>query len=343
MKVLVLGAGGPAGVNTIRALRRAKHYVVATEGNDLHLDWPGVATIHVPWHTTERINEICAEYLIDVVLAQPDPLVSWLANRRMSLNAASFLPSAPVVERCQDKFQSSYRWYGAGLRQFAPFKLEEPWPDSLHLARDVLGLPLWLRATRGAGAKGAILVKSLDQAYHWIRFWASRGSDMEWIAEEYLPGRDLAWSSLWYKGQLITSFARERVEYLYPHLTPEGLTGTPTVATVIHDDDVNRTARDAVFACDSQPHGIYSVDLREDVNGEPRPTEINAGRGFTTFGLWSMYSHNFLDAAVKLATHSLNEKLPRYDALPEGLTLSRHVDVEFRFSPAKTRALTLCA
>src|SRR5262249_2993890 len=149
-------------------------------------------------------------------------------------------------------------------------------PDYLKLAEDHLGLPFWLRATAGAGAKGAIKVEQLTNAFHWIRFWEGR-SHMRWMAEEFFPGRDIAWCSIWHRGDLLTSFARERMEYLYPHLTPEGLTGTPTIARVIHDPDVNRMGKRAVLSIDPRPHGIYSVDLREDETGHPRPTEINAG------------------------------------------------------------------
>lgn len=351
MKVLVLGAGGPAGANTVRALRHAGHYVVATEGNELHLGWSGVQTFHLPEHTVEEVNRIIERHGIEVVLAQPDSLVAWLSECRGEVAASTFLPPAETITRCQDKLATSLHWYRKGLRDFPPYKLVEPWPDELHQARDLLGLPLWLRATRGAGAKGAIKVDSLDSAYHWLRFWATRGADIEWVAEEYLPGRDLAWSSLWYEGELVTSFTRERLEYLYPHLTPEGLTGTPTVAQVVWDDRVNAVAYQAVRCLDSKPHGIYSVDLREDKDGYPRPTEINAGRGFTTFGLWSMYGVNFLDVAVRLAVDGrkwwltrpdLSEP-PQYDALPHGLKLSRHIDIDFHFSAVKRKPLTLCA
>ena len=108
------------------------------------------------------------------------------------------------------------------------------------------------------------------------------------MTEAHLPGRDLAWSSIWYEGELVCSFTRERLEYIYPGLTPEGITGTPTIAEIVHSDEVNAMAEAAVYAVDDKPHGIFSVDLREDEHEIPRPTEINAGRGFTTFGLWAM-------------------------------------------------------
>ncbi len=292
----------------------------------------------------------------DVVLAQPDTLAPWLSANADKIEAKTITPPLGVVKECQDKIAAATMWWLQGLREHPPVAVREPWPDWLHAARDRFGLPLWLRASRGAGAKGAILVQSLDTAFHWVRFWQSRGNDIEWVAEEYLPGRDIAWASLWWRGELITSFARERLEYLYPHLTPEGLTGTPTIAQVIHDDRVNEAATEAVKAITPFAHGFMCVDLREDAHGLPRPTEINAGRGFTTLGLWSLFGPNFIDLAVRLAADGRKWWLsrpdmtepPQYNALPHGLRLERHIDIPYRFirqheAQAKPKALTLCA
>lgn len=334
MRVAVLGAGGPAGVNTLRALHQAGHDLIAVDSDRSHLVF------------CEQYAEIREHDWsdVDVVIPQPDTLVPVLAG--MELRPKTLLPTVSVIERCQDKLEASLRWYWAKLRELPPWEIVEPWPDTLHLAADSLGLPLWLRATKGAGAKGAIKVTSLDQAYHWIRFWQSRSQEFGWMAEEFLPGRDFAWSSIWYEGELITSFARERLEYLYPHLTPEGLTGTPTAARIVCDEVVNASAEASVRAIDPVPHGIYSVDLREDREGHPRPTEINAGRGFTTFGLWSLYSYNFMDLVVRLARDGRSWWLhrpdlsepPKYNALPSGMTLYRHIDCGHTFVHARELA-----
>jgi hypothetical protein len=323
VRVLVLGAGGPAGVNTCRALVAAGHDVFASDGNADHLVW------------CEAVGAArCEEQTIDVLVPQPDSVVRRCAEYTAPI-FATFLPSLETIDRCQAKAIAANLWHKAGLRGPA-VKIVEPYPDMLHLAAVQLGLPFWLRASRGAGANKAIKVEQLGEAYHWIRFWESRGAQVEWIAEPYLPGRDLAWSSIWYQGELVACFARERVEYLYPQLSPEGLTGTPTIARIVHDDRVTEVGIEAVRAVDDKPHGIYSVDLREDAFGMPRPTEINAGRGFTTFGLWSLYDVNFVDLAARCALEPPTDKF--IDPLPEGLTLSRHIDCGHVFSRALVAA-----
>ena len=334
MRVLVLGAGGPAGVNTCKAL--SAHEVVAVDENPEHLVWcePYVAG----WRAMREPNvEYLNELEADVIIPQPDKLTLWTADHADQLTAKTFLPDRRTIALCQDKFMCGLEWRRAGLREDRIELIDSP---DAYLT---MNPPLWIRARHGAGAKAAILARNSREAYHWINFWYERDPRMDLIAEGYLPGRDFAWSGIYYRGELVTSFARERLEYLYPGLTPEGLTGTPTRARIVHDIDVNATAEEAVFAVDKEPHGIFSVDLKEDEEGLPRPTEINAGRGFTTFGLWAEHTRwldlNLLNMVVVLAVdEDLDFGLvpggPLRDVITEGLTLYRHIDCGSFFKAA---------
>lgn len=330
MRVCVLGAGGPAGVNWCRALHGAGHQVVAVDADERHLDWCrpyADELIEAATLDVTLIDAIGAE----VVHACPDSLVDWLTSHPVA--GATLLPSRTVVERCQDKPMALAFWARVGLRRPA-ILIGPELPDWLHQAADRLGLPFWLRATRGAGARGATLVEDLRTGFHWIRYWQTRHAAWEWVAEEYLPGRDYSWTGLYRDGELVTSFARERLEYLYPGLSPSGLTGTPTIARVVHNTELNEIAEEAVDAIDEQPHGLYAVDLREDWKGMPRPTEINPGRGGTTTGLWAVAGDtNFADLHVRLAAGD-DVDAPKRDALPAGLELRRHIDCGHVFVPA---------
>ena len=341
MRVVVVGAGGPAGVNWCRALATAGHDVVAVDATEPHLSWcePDADTlVHAPELTVDLVNGLGG----DVVHAAPDVLVRWLATHRGEIDAAVFLPSLDVIDRCQDKLAAVTVWARRDLRM-EPVPVGGEIPDWLHVAQDRFGLPFWLRATRGAGARGATLVDDLRTGFHWIRYWQTRQADIEWVAEEFLPGRDYAWTGIYVNGELVTSFARERLEYIYPGLSPSGLTGTPTVARVVHDDRVNEVAETAVATIDGYPHGIYAVDLREDEYGMPRPTEINPGRGGTTTGLWSVACGvNFAHLAARLAVGD-RWQLERWaalkrNALPDGLELRRHIDCDEVFVNALVAA-----
>ena len=330
MRVLVIGAGGPAGVNTCRALHAAGHDVVAQDDNKDHLIWAK------PY--LSQSSDIPFEP--EVVMIAPDnQVLRWVTHEHPY---AAFLPKPQTVLLCQDKFECGLQWRRDGLRV-----------DRIELYEwgSQLDFPCWLRARHGAGAKAAIAATSEGEAHHWIAFWAFREKGMEFVTEGFLPGRDYSWCGIYRDGELLVSFARERLEYLYPHLTPEGLTGTPTRAQVVHNADVDEMAEAAVSSVDADPHGVFCVDLREDETGQPRPTEINAGRFSTTVGLWSLYCEageddfgvigpcksNFVALAAELAVGD-DSRLKDWEDLPEGLILSRHIDCGHQFTMAKVPA-----
>jgi len=313
--VEVMGAGGPAGVNVCRALHMAGHKVIATDENLAHLVWCA------PY---ADISQGVFPEEADVVWAQPDSMVRWLSEDREMFKAKMLLPPHEVILTCQDKFQTADKWAMAGLRS-EPVWIGEEIADWLHIAKDRLGLPLWLRSRTGAGAYAATKVDDLRTGYHWIRYWETRGEKIAWVAEEYLPGPDYCWTSLWFEGERVAAFTRRRDEWLYPQNSPSGITGTPTIATIVHSPAVRSMAREALLEIDSKPHGAYAVDLRKDKAGIPRPTEINAGRWPTTSPLYTDLGANLPDMAVRLA---MGDYVPRLgeDIYPEGVRLHRHID-----------------
>lgn len=161
-----------------------------------------------------------------------------------------------------------------------------------------------------------------------------RAKKSDFIAQEYLPGRDLAFDSLWHKGGLVTSYARERLEYPFTHISLSGVTGTPTVARIIHDEEVTRIGISAVKALSPRPHGFYSVDLKEDADGKPKVTEVD-GKWHTTAPLWGYafskvkkdIKYNIAHVYVEIGLNGeVKQDLPEKDLFPEGLYLIRHID-----------------
>lgn len=333
------GAGGPAGVNVCRALHAAGHDVIGADGNPAHLVWaePHCAeTVVAATPTLILIDELRP----DAIVAQPEQAVLDLAEHQDAIPGLA-MPRAATVRACDDKQVTGAIWAAAGLKRQQPYGFTpcetEPIPDHLHLAADRFGLPFWLRATRGAGARGATLVEDLRTGFHWIRYWQTRGAEWDWLCDEYLPGREFCWTSLWQHGELVAAFTRERLEWIYPHLAPSGRTGTPAIARVVHDPDVARVARAAVLAVDKVPHGIMAVDLVHDTDGIPRPTEINAGRWPTTSPLYSEIGVNMPDLHVRIAAGEHVDPVGE-DIYPAGVTLSRHIDCGHVFTSVPVAA-----
>jgi carbamoyl-phosphate synthase large subunit len=330
-RILVTGAGGSPGVNFIQSLRESpeRFYVVAADANMHHLQWPDAdRKVLVPPCShpeyIEILNEIIDEDGIEMVHAQPDVEVRRISAAREQLHARTWFPEHRVIDILQDKFETGKRWAAAGIRNRPTLSINTR--SDLANAATQLGFPFWMRASSGAGARGSTLVTNQAVGYHWLSYWRARGESWNFIAEEYLPGRDLAWTSLWENGRLITSQGRERLEYIYPHLAPSGRTGTPIVARTVNDEAVNEISTRCVLAIDPNATGIFSVDLREDASGNPIPTEINCGRFFTTSLFFSRAGLNVPYMYVKRAFGESIPLTPQFNALPEGLHWIRHID-----------------
>lgn len=330
-KIMVTGCGGPAGVNFIKSLRIApeEFFIVGTDINKYHLQLPQIdERFLVPPckdpNYINIINELIEKFGIEFLHPQPDIEVKTISENREKINALTFLPKKKTIRVCQNKFESVKIWRKKGIE--CPKSILIKTEDDLRIALEELGSPFWLRATEGAGGRGSTPVKRLEEGISWIKYWKSRGFNWNFVAQQYLPGKNIAFQSIWKNGEIVTSQARERIEYIYPHLSPSGITGTPSVAVTINRDDVNEIATSCVLAIDSNATGIFCVDLKENKEGIPCPTEINAGRFFTTSFFFSYAGINMPYYYVKLAYNEKIPELPKYNALPSGLYWIRHMD-----------------
>jgi carbamoyl-phosphate synthase large subunit len=342
-RVLITGAGGPASINFAMSLKIApeRFYLVGTETSHYNVCLaPTDSTYTVPRAVEtgyiNALNEIIRKERVEFVHPQPDIEVKVISENREKLEANIFLPAKRTIRICQDKLQSAKLWLKKGVPTAKTMELRRE--ADIQKAFQELGTPLWIRARHGAGGRGSTPVSNLKTALSWIQYWKSRGEKWTFIAQEHLRGRNIGFHSLWKNGELVTSMARERIKYIYPHLAPSGITGTPAVQRTIHNEKVNEVATRAVLTIDPEYNGIACVDLKENSEGVPCVTEINAGRMFTTsffFSyaskvLYNNYLANIPYLYVKLAYKESVPETPKYNALPEELYWIRHID-----APAK--------
>ena len=342
-RVLIAGAGGPAGVNFVESLRLApeKMVITGTEANEYYYHLATTDKRYLIQKAEEdgyidRLNEIIRKEKIDFLHAQPDIEVKVVSENREKIEAFVLLPSKKTVETCQDKLESSRIW----KRKSVPVAktLELRGERDIEEVFEEFGGQIWIRARHGAGGRGSTPANKKETALSWIRYWKSRNMKWQFIAQEHLPGRNIGFHSLWKDGELVTSMARERVKYIYPYIAPSGITGTPSVQRTIHEKGVNETATNAVLSIDPCFNGIACVDLKEDKEGIPKVTEINPGRMFTTSFFFSYaskilrgdYYGNIPFLYTKLAYKESIPDIPKYNILPEDTYWIRHID-----SPAR--------
>jgi hypothetical protein len=305
-KIIVTGVGGTGGINFARALRlaekqgKAKLFLVCTDHNRHFLNFPDSDVRQVsPRHDSpdfvplllKLIKKYGAEFL------HPHPssearVVSENSDLFNKAGVGTYLPKASSI--MPDKlaiYNALSKCNVAVPKTVAVTRVED-----VAGAFSELGASLWIRARSGAGGRLGLKVDDPEQAKLWIELntLQHRAATADFILQEYLPGRDLAFDSLWFKGRLVTSYARERLEYTLKHVSLSGITGTPTIARTLHDEKLNQVGVKAVQALDSEPHGFFSVDLKENAAGEPAVTEVD-GKWHTTAPLWGYAFAKALD------------------------------------------------
>jgi len=343
-RVLVTGSGGLAGVNFVRALRASArdYYIVGADYNKYHLLYPDVDSRYLtPRHDDKsfvaRVAEIAKKEKAEFLHPQPSSEAYVISSKREKVTCKVFLPRARVMRIAQDKLLSQEELKAKGVAVAKTVRLRGK--GDIRGAFSKLGKPLWVRARHGAGGRLSLLCNDATEARLWIELWVRRGglTVEEFIIQEYLPGRNIAWDSIWKDGRLVTSYSRERLEYPFKHTSPSGITGTPSVSRTMHDPCINESGQRAVKAIDPSPNGAYSVDVKESTDGTPCITEVDAGKFHSTMPLWGYIAvkhlglpeyANLADLYVRLGLEEdLADKPPKTDLIPDGYYLLREMDV----------------
>lgn len=282
-----------------------------------------------------KVAAIAKREKVSFIHPQPSSEALVLSERRADLPAPVFLPPPEVMKVGQDKLDTQVRLEKAGLPVAKTVRVRKL--SDVGTAFSTMKAPVWVRARHGAGGRLSLPCDSEEEALEWVRLWKAKGTPVEeFIVQEYLPGRNIAWDSIWKGGRLVTSYCRERLEYPFKHISPSGITGTPSVARTVRDGRVDEVGARAVKAISAMPDGAFSIDVKEDTEGRPCVTEVDSGKFHTTMPLWGYvaFRHfklpwysNLADLYVRLG---LGEEppadAPQHDAIPTGYYMIRNID-----------------
>lgn len=337
-RVLITGAGGIAGVNFSRAISLDKSLeLFGTENNEYHTIFNPIKFFKIPNandpNYINQLNNIIKSNQISFLHPQPTPEIQKIVQNIEKISTRTFLPSSDIVLRDKSEQQSLLLKKGQKVtKTFLVSKLSD-----VDQIIDQIKFPVWVRAKKGVGGRLSNKCNSIKEIKLWIELCVLQGRAMlnEFIIQEYHGGRDLAWDSLWYDGKLIVSYSRERLEYPFAKLTMSGITGTPTIARIIHDDKINKLGIESVRMMSSKPHGCFSLDIKEDLDNTPYITEIDSGKFHTTIGLWGFLAEKNLQLDwytniprlyVHLGTDGDIPVTNQMDIYPEDLYLIRNLD-----------------
>lgn len=146
---------------------------------------------------------------------------------------------------------------------------------------DLAPITYWVRETQGAGGKGAQM------------------------ASEYLPGRNVSLELCFYNNEIVGEFMKERLSYsISGSKEPTHQFGTSFVSKCIKDEDILTLGLAAInkicLETETQAHGFYGIDFKQNAEGEFKITEINAGRLLTaSYNYYYLTGYNLLLAGIK--------------------------------------------
>ena len=322
---MVIGAGTGAANNLVASLRSALSgvAVIGCHADPFILRKSDADRNYLLQGSSPGIDEIARIADIeaaDLVIPTGDGDVRLLSDHRDRLGARVYLPTKALVNLCQDKYDLT----AALARHGVPVPVSLPLTNLEDVEALVAKLGwaprLWCRMRSGSRSLGATPVTTAAQVRSWLRLWEELRSVpvSAFMLAEYLPGRDYLCQSLWRDGRLLLIKTFERISYFGGENSPSGVSSLSSLAKTVADDRLVDVCARAVLALDATASGVFSIDLKENHDGVPCITEINAGRffiGMTAFD--HVGQHNMSGCYVRLA---LGEGLaiePVYDCPPD--------------------------
>ncbi|MFF1634041.1 ATP-grasp domain-containing protein [Leifsonia sp. NPDC058248] len=261
-RVLVTGAGGPAGVAVIRSLLARDDVEVLAADMDgwasgLYLVPPESRRIIPPGRADTFVDELiglCAADDIDVLFSTVDVELPGLAARRdelLAVGAALAAPTLETLEVCLDKFRL------AGRCSPSVAVPETRLLNAAGIAADWT-FPVIVKPRSGAGSRGVKLIADRGAL-------EALGTDETNIIQENLPGEEFSVDVLaGLDGAVIAAVprSRERVD-----------SGVSIAGRTVRRPELSDTAADVARAIGLT--GVANVQLRYSSTGIPALLEVN--------------------------------------------------------------------
>ena len=331
--ILLTGCGGVPAQNVVWSLQHSedKYHIIGVESDKFNIALTeGFSQKYlVPAARDSRysaiINQIAERENAELIHAQPDVEVGVLSEKREEIQTRLILPSKEAVKVCHDKYKFIKTLQKRGLPVAESFLLKNE--DDLEIATKKLGSKIWVRAIRGVvGGRGSLPTENIQHAKMWIDYWNGWGT---FVAEEYLPGRNLAWQGAYFEGKIIGSIAYERIRYIVSHVSPSGITGNISVGRIIDEEEVHKLARKTVETIDSKPTGVFGVDMKGNVDNVICVTEVNPGRFFAPCYMYASAGYNLVQMFFDVAFGEANPNDFEDKAhIPENLYWIRGIDTK---------------
>lgn len=290
-KILVTGVGGP----TPRSFVRAVKWFGGDDANQF--DFVGADCNPLAYGLYEKslfsksfilpradnrlywdaVNKLVDENNIDGAIILPEvEVIEWAKNAANKLNKKIklHLPDYTLAKELVNKHKLHELLKGTtAIPKY--FRLN-PKSYSYNDLKNAVGNIFWVRSTEGSSGLGSLKIESEQALEQWI---AINPGVTEFIASEFLPGRNMACKLLYFNNKLLRTACAERVNYIMAKVAPSGITGNTSFGRLLNEPAMVEISIDAVESIAKKLgtglNGIFTVDYKEDAAGSPKITEIN--------------------------------------------------------------------
>ncbi len=285
MKILITGACAVSARNVLRSLKMSELFKNATFiGCDMCSILYGAHSgdfdrlYRVPAVSSPKYREVMEGILAkekpDAAMVIPEVEVLYWA--RHPFDVPHLIPDANFCEVAISK-----------RKLFAVLKDTGLVPKSFNVKRSEvfsddfvapLPFPMWIRdASAGtASGKGSYMANNVSDLRAWIEI--NTGID-NFQVSEYCPGGNYGVLCLFENGELLKLAIAERIEYIMAKVAVSGITGNTSKGRFLNDESIKRNALKAIdIVCEathSKMNGLVVVDMKADLNGDAKVTEIN--------------------------------------------------------------------
>jgi carbamoyl-phosphate synthase large subunit len=285
-RVLVTGAGGPAGRSLIRQLTDRGVPVVGTDVREVHDEEVTIVTVPPaddPWLVTV-LRQVVSYHAIDLVLPTVSEELPVVSAHRSQIGARVVVGGRRSVALAHDKLLTArhLRWQGVGVPRFVlPGEVA-----GFAKAHELLGPELVLKPRVSRGGRGVSVVRQGSRRPRWSSL------DDSWILQEFAPGREYA--PVVYRSAQSGNDRDEVVVVLEKTGLAGGEVGNATGVRKLPRQQAEDIAEIAIAAVRSLDLvGPVDIDVRRRADGRPVVLEVNA-----RFGANSAWAPEVLDAVL---------------------------------------------
>jgi hypothetical protein len=338
MNILFSGIGGPTPLGLARSVKAVwpEYRCIGVDASpwapSLYQSDVYDRTFRIPnasdGNYWSEIEALVASEKVDFAFIVPETEVLIWAKRASthSLPCTTHMPDWKLAEFCFDKSRVADLLSAKGL---APQTV--PVDVSTAIKQESIGIdyPYWIRVKSGAGALGALKISSKKDLVTWLSIHANRD---DFIASEFLPGRNYACKLMYKEGKLVLSASAERIDYLLSAASPSGISGMCERGRLLNRPDLVSRSREALEAIsshlDSRLHGMFTVDFKEAESGKPLVTEINIRH--VSFNLaYALGGANFPETTLRMYFEEGYQEASSFEFASEDFFI-RGVDVPLR-------------